>query len=264
MKHIIFYIMISKFEKNFSKQNKIKLKQMEKKYNKCKIIIAEINDNIFKSLKNHRYPIPTYYRILVAKLFPFLKRIIYLDGDTLTLTDLSEMYNINMENNIIMGFLDNGYNYAHYFGIKTYKYITAGVLLINIDKMKTENITYKFFEFINKNKKLLIQHDQTVINIVLNGKIGLLPPKYGIWSFSNITELLLHNYYNNYSINLKCYNDNELINAWKFPGIIHYVLNKPYLFDNYKLNNSFIKLWLHYAKKTEEYNNIIKYYNFLF
>ena len=34
--------------------------------------------------------------------------------------------------------------------------------------MKTENITYKFFEFINKNKKLLIQHDQTVINIVLN------------------------------------------------------------------------------------------------
>ena len=161
-----------------------------------------------------------------------------------------------------MGFIDNGYNYAKDFGIKTYKYITAGVLLINIEEMKNENITYKFFEFIKKNRKLLKQKDQTVINIVLHGRIGILPAKYGLWSYSNKSDLLFHNNYENYSNNLKCYDEKELINAWKFPIIIHYVINKPYILDNYRLNNSFNKIWLNYAKKTGQLENIIKYYHF--
>ena len=42
------------------------------------------------------------------------------------------------------------YKKAEEFGIKTYKYIVSGVLLINLKKIRKENITQKFFEFINK------------------------------------------------------------------------------------------------------------------
>ena len=71
-------------------------------------------------------------------------------------------------------------------------------------------MTYKFIEFMIKNRKYLIQEDQTIINIVLDKRIGILPPKYGIWSFSNISVLLKHNNYKNYSLGLKCYNEIEL------------------------------------------------------
>ena len=207
---------------------------------------------------------PTYYRLLLAEILPFLDRIIYLDGDTIALTDLTELINLNMENNIVMGFIDDGYNYTKIYGINTFKYITAGVLLINLKSMRNENITYKFMDFIQKNKELLIQEDQTVINIVLHERIGILPPKYGLWSFSNTDDLLLHNRFQNYFKNLKCYNEEELINAWKFPGIIHYVVKKPYLFNNYQLNETYIKYWLYYAKKSGEFDNIIKYFHFSF
>ena len=205
----------------------------------------------------------TYYRLLLAEILPFLNRIIYLDGDTIALIDLSELINLNMDNKIIMGFIDDGYNYTNIYGIKTSsKYITAGVLLINLKSMRNENITDKFMDFIQKNIKLLIQEDQTVINIVLHERIGILPPKYGIWSFFNIEELLFHNRFQNYFKNLKCYNEEELIHAWKYPGIIHYVTKKPYLFNIYKLNETYIKYWLYYAKKTGEFGNIIKYFNY--
>lgn len=257
-----FYILVSKNKKQFSQKNKIKFKSLEQKYSRCKVNIIEINDNIFRYVTTNRYPLPTYYRLLLAELLPFLNRIIYLDGDTIVLTDLTDLINLNMENNIIMGFIDDGYNYTNFFGIKTSKYITAGVLLINLESMKKENITFKFFQFIQKNQKFLIQEDQTVINIVLHERIGILPPKYGLWSFSNISDLLFHNHFQNYFKDLKCYNDEELINAWKYPGIIHYVVNKPYLFDNYQLNTTYINYWLYYAKKTGEFDNIIKYYKF--
>jgi hypothetical protein len=101
-----------------------------------------------------------------------------------------------------------------------------------------------------------------IINIVLNGKIGFLPPKFGIWDFENITVLRLHNYYLNFSKNISCYKDNDLIKGYQNPSIIHYVLHKPYRSNNYKLTSKFVKIWKYYAQKTDEYKNIIKYYNF--
>ena len=246
--------MVSKYTTNFCKSNKIKFKRLENNY-RCKIIIIEINDNIFKAIKKNRHPIPTYYRLLLARLLPFLNRIIYLDGDTITLTDLSEMINLNMKNNIMMGFIDDSYDYAKFFGIKTYKYINVGVLLINLLAMKNENITYKFFEFMINNRKYLIQEDQTIINIVLHERLGILPPKYGMWSFSNISDLLKHNNYNNYSLGLKCYNETEIIKSYKNPSIIHFVQIKPHLLNNYNLNLSYINYWLYYSKKAKLLNN---------
>ena len=128
--------------------------------------------------------------------------------------------------------------------------------------MKKENITYKFFNFMKKSNNLLKQEDQTIINIVLNERIGILPPKYGMWDFKNITLLRLHNNYGNYSKKVSCYKDSQLINGLKYPYIIHYVFNKPYKLKNYLLDSRFIIIWLYYAQKTEEYKNIINFYHF--
>ena len=58
------------------------------------------------------------------------------------------MINLNMENNTILGFVDDSFHLTEDFGIKTYNYISTGVLLINLEKMRKEFITEHFFSFI--------------------------------------------------------------------------------------------------------------------
>ena len=256
--YYIFYLLVDK--KTFKKENKEKFENLEKRYERCEINIIEITDKNFKNANTKRYPLATYYRLILADLLPDINRIIYLDGDTLIYTDLSEMYNLDMGNNIILGFVDNSYKKAEEFGIKTYKYIVAGVLLINLKKIRKENFTAKFFEFMDKNQDKLTQEDQTVINIVLHGRIGFLPPKFGIWNFVNKEVVLKHNNYGNNDSGIKAYDEKEILKAWNIPSIIHYVRAKPWKVRTKHTNVQFHEDWWRYAKMTGEYNNIVTYY----
>ena len=215
----------------------------------------------FKTARVDRYPVAAYYRLLLADLILDKNRLIYLDGDTMVLKDLSEMINLKMNNNLILGFVDNSYKKAEVFGIKTYKYITSGVLLINLKKMRKEKITQKFFDFIEINNKKLTQEDQTVINIMLYGRIDLLPPKFGVWNFFNQKSLFKHNIYRKKNLNIKIYDEDVLLKAWKFPSILHFVRSKPWKKKRKYKNKVFHEKWWEYAKLSDEYNNIINFYS---
>ena len=256
--YYIFYLLVDK--KTFKKENKEKFENLEKRYERCEINIIEITDKNFKNANTKRYPLATYYRLILADLLPDINRIIYLDGDTLIYTDLSEMYNLDMGNNIILGFVDNSYKKAEEFGIKTYKYIVAGVLLINLKKIRKENYTTKFFEFMDKNQDKLTQEDQTIINIVLHGRIGFLPPKFGIWNFVNKEAVLRHNNYGNDNLGIKAYDEKEILKAWNIPSIIHYVRAKPWKVRTKHTHVQFHEDWWRYAQMTGEYKNIVTYY----
>ena len=256
--YYIFYLLVDK--KTFKKENKEKFVNLESRYERCEINIIEISDENFQNANTKRYPLATYYRLILADLLPDINRIIYLDGDTLIYTDLSEMYNLDMGNNIILGFVDNSYKKAEEFGIKTYKYIVAGVLLINLKKIRKENFTAKFFEFMDKNQDKLTQEDQTVINIVLHGRIGFLPPKFGIWNFVNKEAVLRHNNYGNDNLGIKAYDEKEILKAWNIPSIIHYVRAKPWKVRTKHTHVQFHEDWWRYAQMTGEYKNIVTYY----
>jgi lipopolysaccharide biosynthesis glycosyltransferase len=202
---------------------------LEERYNRCKVNFFELTRE--KNLSNaatKRYPISAYFRLLLAEIIPDVNRIIYLDGDTLVFRDLTRMINLEMNNKIMLGFVDNSYKKAEKYGIKTYKYITSGVLLIDLKKMRKENISQKFVDFINNNKKNLIQEDQTVINVVLYRRIGLLPPKFGVWNFKDKKSILNHNHYNNKNLGVQAYNDREILKGWRHPSIIHFIWDKPW------------------------------------
>jgi len=252
-----FYLLV---QKNIFKQENIeKFMHLEKKYNRCKINIIEVNGEILSNADTKDYPLESYFRLLFSKLIVDIDRIIYLDGDTLVFTDLTEMINLEMNNNIVLGFVDNSYKKAEIFGIKTLKYITSGVILIDLKKMREENIEPKFFEFIKNNKNNLYKDDQTIINIVLHGRIDLLPPKFGMWNFLNRGSVLKHNHYENRTLGIQAYNDEEILKAWNSPSIIHYVRAKPWKRKNYFTHIFFHEKWWEYAKKSDEYENILKF-----
>lgn len=244
-----FYLLIN--NKDFKEENKAILQNLVDKYQNCKFFYCDINTTIFFNISinsKKKYPKETFYRLLIANYIPD-DRVIYLDGDTLIFSDLNEMYNLKMGDNYILGFADRGFKYIDSLGYKDYKYITAGVLLIDLKNIRNQNITDKFIDYMNINKNRLIQNDQTVINVVLKENIGFLPPKFGIWNFRNKKEVLI------YSNNLKdkydkdIYNKNAFLNAFKNPTIVHYVYRKPWLNQRKFKNKFFHQKWWKLRKK---------------
>lgn len=244
-----FYLLINGEE--FKEENKKILKNLEDKYKSCKFFFCNIDTTIFLAISTKRkkkYPKETFYRLLITKYINE-ERVIYLDGDTFILSDLSEMFNLNMNKKYILGFADRGFKYIDRLGYKDYKYITAGVLLIDLKNLKNNNITDAFIEFMNNNKDKLIQNDQTVINIVLKKHIGFLPPKFGIWNFKDKKSVLI--YYNNLKNKYHkiIYNKTSFIDAFNNPTIIHFVYNKPWLNERKYRNKLFHKKWWNLVKK---------------
>ena len=149
-----------------------------------------------------------------------------------------------------MGFLDSLPNALEKYGIKNATVLCSGVLLIDLEALRNNNILEKYNNFINENLGNLNQHDQTVINVVCQGKIGPLPPKYGIWSFEDEKEAIKHN--DRQKSWLK-YNKEEYLNAYYHPTILHYTWPKPF-WDRQK--PIFDKEWWNYAKISGFYDDI--------
>ena len=221
----------------------------------------------FISYKNIVFSQSTYYRLLLPIIVD-TDRIIYLDGDTLTLKDLTKMYNSDFDNNYVLGVLGIASWGLDYLGIKAKNWINVGVLLINSKKIRDEN---KCFDLINITKRRIkLRHDDnTVVNYALYPYIGKLPTKYGIWNFYDKEDIVKYSSFLRQKINISEYEE-----AIKDPGVIHNVLchPKPWNFHSnfiksvtacQKRNNcsciKFHNLWHFYTKKTEYYEEILHF-----
>lgn len=224
----------------------------------CSIKIIDLGD------KFQDYPIvrvkrgirtPAYYRLELPNLLPNISRIIYLDPDNIILRDLTALYNLDMEKNYILGFHDHSYSPLFKYGIQDqeYSYICSGVLLIDLDELRKDNVTQKFLEFMIKEKGNIDQEDQTIINAVCYKKIGLIPPEYGIYEF-----IITHRP-ESWLAHLNCkekYDEEEIYYAIDHPSIVHYVGRKPF-----KERNSYLgdrppyTHWFKYKDLAEKLNN---------
>ena len=108
-----------------------------------------------------------------------IERLIIFDaGDLLVLRDLTELYNYNMKNYLVLGVPEP---YGIYLCRKLYKikkYINIGSILLNIKKLKK----MKFWNIYTKNRylKLKGKPDQTLFNILVpDNKKGYFPFRFG-------------------------------------------------------------------------------------
>ena len=225
--------------------------------------------NLFNENKRNRFSEVTFYRLL-APIFIPIEKVIYLDCDVLVFEDLEEMYNLPFNNHYILGNLDILSNGIDYLGLKSERYINAGVILLNLDLIRKD---YKYYELLNMYKYYIKFNnvDQTIINYVFYPKIGILPSKFGIFNFDSIFDIK-YIYLKSIRINL---NLTELIQSFKHPAIMHYVLCNPKVWNSYSLftkkytrlgtiNKSSCKryhdIWIEYAKNTSFFKEIVKYY----
>lgn len=241
---------------NFKEENKDKLRKLKEKYKNLNLEFINMEDR-FKNANNKGLVTSTYYRLSLPNLLPNLNKIIWLDGDILALDDLSDFYNLDMENLYYRGFLDHNkeeLNILKDFGIEDDHYICAGVMLINLEKLRQDNMEPKFEEFIAQNNEKLKQHDQTVINVLCYKNIGILPAKFGIFNYLGDTEGLKA--YRDTLVAKDKYSLNELIEAFKKPTVVHCVV-KPWK----DRSVAFSDVWWEYAQKTDLKDEISKIHN---
>ena len=222
---------------NVSSENIKRIKKYEKE--NINIEFVDLNkqlEDIKEKLYTRNYfSNTTYYRLFIPELYPEYKKAIYIDSDTICLTDIANLYNIDMENNLIAGVPDGAIQAIDVFkdyvervvGVSDYNnYFNAGIIVMNLEELRKYKFQDKFIYMLGK-VRFEVAQDQDYMNRLCKGRVKLL-------DFS----------WNRMPIMGKQSGD---IN------IIHYNLGaKPWYFDDVLYQEHFWK----YAKKTDFYNEI--------
>ncbi len=164
-----------------SPENEALIKRSEKSGFTIEFVnISEELKGIISHFKNvYHFSIVTYYRLFIASLFSQYDKIVYLDCDLVVLGDISELYNMEMGDNILAGaperFVQSTKEFRIYaekaLGLDPDKYINAGVLLMNLREFRKCRIEEKFTKLISEYDFDLLDPDQAYLNYLCDGKI---------------------------------------------------------------------------------------------
>ena len=233
------------------------IEKFGKKY--CNVSFYNMGDQ-FKGATAGKYiSTAAYYRISLPSLLPNVDKCIYMDTDVINFKDLSEMYNIEFNNNTYFcGPLDFANMNIELLQLKIFseKYMNSGIVLMNLKAMRNDGIENQIRNFVSSN--FLNHHEQTAINAICHNNFQILPYKYAVFALFNSTELLFK--YNNGQNEKYRYNESDLIEAFYHPVSLHYAgWTKPW-HKEYQLTNT--AYWWYYAKKSGFYQEILDNYNF--
>ncbi|WP_333646077.1 glycosyltransferase family 8 protein [Lacrimispora sp.] len=210
---------------NISEENKKVLHNIAYSYQRETFIIDVPKLEIPEALVSKRWPISAFTRLFSADLLPnSIDKVLYLDCDTIVNSSLYQLQDIDMGLNCFYGVKDCiGYAYKKNIGIPgDSTYFNAGVLLINLDKLRDINISKYLETYLNKYTHFITYADQDLLNGAFNGLIGILNAEYDVMTITATNcyeELLTLRRPTNY------YTKSELDYAIKNPKIIHYTTN---------------------------------------
>ncbi len=182
-----------------------------------------------------------FFRLFIADLFPQYDKGIYIDGDVIVAGDISELYNIDLGDNIIAACPDFSIRglpefvdaFENAVGVPIEEYINSGVLLMNLKMMREVHLSRHFLDLMNTYHFDTIAPDQDYINAMCYGKVLILGEEWDAmppvgWDGNIVTD----------------------------PKIIHFNLfRKPWRYDDLPYEEYFWK----YAEQSPFYEDILSY-----
>ena len=234
-----YYYSIKILYTNISEDNKQKIN----KYQRTNVNIEFVDLNYYiekvkdKLYTRDYYTKTTYFRLFIANLYPQYDKAIYLDSDIVVLGDISELYNVELGDNLIAAAPDDVIQTTKVFqeyaekvvGVVDYRnYFNAGILLMNLDEFRKFDFQNKFL-YLLETIKFTVAQDQDYLNRLCKGKVRIIDKGWDRMPIAN---------------------DDLPREDIK---IIHYNLSdKPWHYDNIKYQEYFWK----YAERTEYYDFI--------
>ena len=159
----------------------------------------------YDSLKAWHTSRGIYARLDIPQILKDEPWCVYADGDTLFTADPLKLADVFDPACAIMGHLDDNVDipwYAeHGFRLHPETQICAGFILLNLDWFRANEGTRKCFDLLNRFPDMPY-NDQDALNIVCEGKIGVLPDNWGKFTYDTNRETV--------------------------PGLFHYVSDRPW------------------------------------
>ena len=130
------------------------------------------------------FGLETYSRLFGAFKVPKeVNKLLYLDVDMICTGDISELYDIDLEDKLWGAAIDNGIETDDLERLELstdYKYVNAGVLLINVRKIRELYNEEDMVKLIMKNLKYIKYCDQDFLNKQFNDNIKIIDSKYNL------------------------------------------------------------------------------------
>ena len=214
----------------------------EKSIIKLKLMVSHLGAQINFIKVNHienQYNIPitihsntsVYNNLFLASLLK-LKKVIYLDGDTIILSSLKGLWNIDLEGYYLAGVRDTtGIVERAEAGIgKDELYINSGVMYCNLEEWRKNNLEQKFVEYLTGHDGEYIFRSQRIINAVCKNKVKEISPKYNL--LPDYLRLNSKQICKIHQSNTFC-SERELVDAKNNMTVIHYAgreFNRPWFY----------------------------------
>lgn len=192
------------------------------RYN-VKLNIHLVNDESLRGLNTGVWTIYTWYRILLPQILPSnIKKVLYIDADTVVATDLRELFSLDMINKSIaasvdvQSFDDRAFERCGYDRSK--QYVCAGILLMNLEYWRNNGLADILIDWANRNGERIAFPDQDAINYVCRDSKIVLPLRFGILSSFFNDDIFYERHYST-----------QLRDCIERPAIIHYAGCYPWI-----------------------------------
>lgn len=189
------------------------IKKCKGKFEAVKFNQDSINDMPVTDGEGSYFGLEAYSRLFSAyQLSQDLDRLLYLDADMICAGNLSELYNMDLEENCFAACQDKGIKPEDLKRLELpldYQYINSGVLLMNLKEIRK---IYKEKDIVNliiEQSKVLKYPDQDFINKNFKGKIKIVSSKFNLLAKDvkkeelNFEPIIYH-----YAGSVKPWNDN--------------------------------------------------------
>lgn len=164
----------------------------------------------------------TYYRCMLADYLPMdLHRVIYLDSDILVIGSLEDFWQLPMRGAPVVAVEDAAADDVLRYETLCYpnkdSYFNAGVLLIDLDWWRANNVGQKCIAYYRKYPERIKFNDQDLLNSLFHGHVCWASLRY------NAQEGFYRQRYTHYE---------EHKDALEHPIVVHYTNRKPWDWDS--------------------------------
>lgn len=164
----------------------------------------------------------SYARLFMSSMLPSdVERVIYMDCDMIVCQDLSQLWNTNLQGNVIGAVQDTVSSPKESVGMTLKEpYFNAGMLLVDIKAWREQGCEKKCLDFIEEHKGNVIHHDQGVLNGVFRNKWTRLPIAYNLMTIHFLfSQHAIKKFYNDES---DFYDEKVVQEAVEKPIILHF------------------------------------------
>ena len=148
--------------------------------------MEDLDDRMSNRLRCDYFTLTIYFRLFIPSMFPQYDKGIYIDSDVVLTDDIAKLFDIDIGENYIgacndLSIADIPPLVAYTekaVGVNAKEYINSGVLLMNLKKMRDDDLEGHFLSLLNKYHFDSIAPDQDYLNAMCNGKIYYLEEKW--------------------------------------------------------------------------------------